>query len=141
MHFVDDVDLVARGDRGIGDRIDDLADVVDTRARGGVHLDDVDVPGLGDGHAGLAAPAGLDLAGRQIAAGAVQGAGDDPGRRRLAHSAHAGEQIGMGHPPRAQGVGERAHHRLLADEFGESLRPVLAREHPVGACGVSGHRP
>ena len=51
VNFVDDVDLVARADRGVADRVDDLADVVDAGVRGGVHLDHVDVPAFGDGAA------------------------------------------------------------------------------------------
>jgi hypothetical protein len=35
MHFVDNVDLVARRDRGVADRIDDLTDIVDAGVAGG----------------------------------------------------------------------------------------------------------
>src|SRR5690606_39974393 len=54
------LDLVARADRGIAHRLDDLADVVDPGVAGGVHLDHVDVPALGDGDAGLTDAARID---------------------------------------------------------------------------------
>ena len=54
VDFVDDVDFVARADRGVADRVDDLADVVDPGVRGGVHLDHVDVAPFGDRPAMLA---------------------------------------------------------------------------------------
>ena len=37
-----------------------------------------------------------------------------------------------------ESVGERAHHRLLADQVGEIRRPVFARQHAVGAGGFAG---
>ena len=43
VHFVDDVYLVARRDRGIAHALDDLADVVDAGARGGVHFLHIDI--------------------------------------------------------------------------------------------------
>ncbi len=45
VHFVEDVDLVARVDRRVAHRVVDLAHVVDAVVRGGVHLDHVDVRG------------------------------------------------------------------------------------------------
>ena len=40
-----------------------------------------------------------------------------------------------------EGIGERAHHRLLADEILEANRPVFSRQHPIrdgrGAAGAS----
>ena len=49
MDFVEDVDLVTGTDRGVADRIVDLAHVVDAVVGGGVHLQHVDVPALHDG--------------------------------------------------------------------------------------------
>ncbi len=48
VHFVDDVDLEARRDRLVADAVGQLADVVDAGARGGIHLDHVDMAVLGD---------------------------------------------------------------------------------------------
>ena len=71
----------------------------------------------------------VDLAGD----GVVEGAGEDAGGGRLADAAHAGEHVGLRDAAGAEGVGQRADHRLLADEVGEALRAVFAGEHPVGA--------
>ena len=54
VHFVDDVDLVARRNRGVAHPLDDVADVVDAGMRGGVHLDHVDMAAFHDGPAMLA---------------------------------------------------------------------------------------
>ncbi len=134
VHFVDDVDLVAGDRRLVAHRLDDLADVVDAGVGGGVHLDDVDVAALHDGGAVFAhlvhVDGGLiDLAGDRI----VERAGEDARRRGLADAAHAGEHIGLRDTPAVESVGEGAHHRLLADEIDEALRPVLAGKHPIGA--------
>ena len=80
------------------------------------------------GDAGLADPAGLDRRpALPVRPGAVQPLGDDPRRRGLADAAHAGQHEGMRDPVRLEGVAERAHHRLLADQVGEGLR--------AGTCG------
>jgi hypothetical protein len=46
----------------------------------------------------------------------------------------------MGQPVARNGVGQRAHHRLLPDQFGEGLRAVLAGQHAIGlaACRRAG---
>ena len=41
VDFVEDIDLVARLDRRVADALDDVADAVDARVGGGVHLDHV----------------------------------------------------------------------------------------------------
>ena len=62
----------------------------------------------------------------------VERAGKDAGGGGLADTAHAGEHVGLRDAAGAEGVGQRADHRLLADEVGEALRAVFAGEHPVG---------
>ena len=129
VHFVDDVDLVARRDRPVAHAVGQLADVVDAGARGRVHLDHVDMAVLGDGAAvARTAPHGLDRRpARAVGADAVERAGDDARGRRLADAAHAGEDEGMGDPPGGDRVRERAHHRLLPDQLGEAAA--------AGICG------
>ncbi len=137
VHFVDDVDLVARRDRAIAHALDQLAHVVDAGARGGVHFDHVDMAVLGDRLAVLADAARID--GRSAGAvrpDAVQRAGDDAGGRRLADAAHAGEHEGMGDAAGGDGVAQGAHHRFLADQGREIDRTILAGEDAVGKCGL-----
>ena len=139
VDFVDDVDLVARADRGIAHRLDDLADVVDAGVAGGIHLDDVDMAPLGDGDAGFADAAGIDGgAAGSVGADAVERLGDQPRSRGLADPAHAGHQKGMRQPVARDGVGQRADHGLLPDQLGKGLRAVFAREHAIGLRGRVG---
>ena len=139
VHFVDDVDLVTRRDRAVAHALDELADVVDPGAARGIHLDHVDVAVGGNREAVLACPARLDR-GSALAVGAdaVERLGDDARRRGLAHAAHAREDEGMREPAPLEGVGEGAHHRLLADEVGEAAGPVFARQYAIG-CGIAVH--
>ena len=48
VHFVEDVDFVARARRGVTDRIVDLAHVVDAVVGRGIHFEHVDVPAFHD---------------------------------------------------------------------------------------------
>ncbi len=97
VHFVDDVDLVARGCRGIAHAFDDLADIVDAGAGGRVHLLHIDMAAFGNGDAGLANTAGMDggFFARAIGPDAVERARDDAGGGGFAHAAHAGQHEGM----------------------------------------------
>ena len=70
----------------------------------------------------------VDFAGQGI----IEGARQNARRRRLADAAHAREDIGLVNAARGEGIGERAHHRLLADEVFEAHRPVFSRQHPIG---------
>src|SRR6201999_1875921 len=58
----------------------------------------------------------------------VERAGQQAGGGGLADPAHPGEHEGVSDTARGEGVGERAHHRFLADQVLEPPRPVLARQ-------------
>src|SRR6185437_13332519 len=68
---------------------------------------------------------------------AIERARQDAGGRGLADAAYAGEDEGMGDAAGRDGVGERAHHRLLADQLGEGSRAILAREHAIMGARLS----
>jgi len=139
VHFVDDIDLVARRNRRVPHRLDDLAHIVDASVRRGVHLDDVDMPPLGDRHARLAHAARIDRGTTgAVQADAVQRLGDQPCSRRFPDAAHTRHQECMCQPVALDRIAERAHHRVLPDKFRKSLRPVFAREDAVWLRG--GHR-
>src|SRR5579884_3301180 len=132
VNFVDDVDFVARADRGVAHRVDDLSDIIHPRMRSGVHLDDVDVPSLGNGAAWLAYIAGRDRrTALPVRADAVQGLCDQPRRRGFADPPDSGEKESMRDPAALDRVGESLHHRVLTDQLGKGLRAVLAREYAV----------
>ena len=100
---------------------------------GGVHLDHVDVPALGDRAARLADVARRDRrTALPVRADAVERLGDQPRGRGLADAADAGEQERMRDPPALDRIGERLHHRVLADQLGKGLRAVFAGEHAIG---------
>ena len=133
VHFVDDVDLVARAGGRIAHAVDDLADIVDAGARGRVHFQHVDVAAFGDGDAGLAYAAGMDgrLGALAVRPDAVERAGDDARGGGLSHAAHAGQHEGMGDAARGEGVGEGTDQRFLPDQPGEVLRPVFAGQNAI----------
>ena len=62
----------------------------------------------------------------------IEGAGQNARGRGLADAAHAGQQIGLMDAVEVEGVFQRAHHRLLADEVGEARGAIFAREHAIG---------
>ena len=136
VHFVDDIDLGAGGDRAVAGVLDDLAHVVDAGMRGGVHLDHVDMARLEDRLAMGAEFRHVD-AGRIDPAGqaVIEGAGQDARGRRLADAADAGEDIGLVDAAGGEGIGESADNRLLADQVLETLRPVFSRQHAIGRRG------
>ena len=138
VHFVDDVDFGPRHDRAVTGVVDDLADVVDARVRGGVHFEHVDMARVDDRLTVDAELLHMDR--RLIDRGPrvscrqfiVERARENAGGRRLADAAHAGQQIGLMNSVEIECVFERAHHRLLADQVYEGGRSIFARQHAIG---------
>ena len=138
VDLVDDVDLGARGRGPVAGAFDQLADVVDAGVAGGVHFEDIHVAVLVDGAAVLAFAARFD--GRPagaVGANAIERAGDDSRGGRLANPAHAGQHERVRQPPGSERIGEGAHHRLLADQFGKRLRSIGAGEDAVRTAGLA----
>ena len=142
VHFVEDVDLVARRHRRVADGVVDLAHIVDAVVRGGVHFQDV---GMAAFHDRLVVHAQRRHGDGRLRHGTVrqfviERARQNPRRRGLADAAHAGEDPGLRDAPRLEGVRDRAHHGVLADQVVEVRRPVLARQHAIagtfGGIGV-----
>ena len=127
VDFVDQVDLVAPACRQVLDVLEQLARVVDLRARGRVHLDQVHEAALVDLAAGAAFAAGR----RTDAAFAVQRPGEDARDRRLADAARAREQECMVDAPRVQGIRQGLAHVFLADQLGEVARAPFAGKDEV----------
>ncbi len=123
MHLVDDVDLPFAARRGIAYAADDLfTDVLDARAACGIELVDIGVVALGNGLAFLAGAVGLGSG----AVFAKQRLRKDSGRCRLARTARAAEQVGMGDLALLDGVLQRALDMLLAYDIGKRRRAVFA---------------
>ena len=60
VHFVDDVNFIARGYGGIAHRLNNLTHIVNASVACGIHFDDVNVPPFGDSNARLAHSARVD---------------------------------------------------------------------------------
>ena len=133
VYFVDDVDLVARRRRGIARALDDLANVVDAGAGGGIHFLHVDKARFGNRPAWLANAARID--GRRgalaVRSNAVEGAGDNARGGGLSHAAHAGQHEGVGDTAGGECVAQRADQGFLPDQPGEIGRAVFARQHTI----------
>ena len=67
---------------------------------------------------------------------AVERLGQDSGGRSLAHPAGPGEQIGVADAIGRDGVREGLRDVLLADQFGERLRPIPPGDDDVLRAGL-----
>ena len=137
VHFVEDIDLVARRHRRVADRLVDRAHVVDAVVRGRVHLDHVEMPALHDRLAMHAEHRHGNRRSRDRTVGqfVIERARQDARGRGLADAAHAGEHPGLRDAAALERVRDRAHHGVLADQVGEGRRPVFARKHAIGGAG------
>jgi len=61
----------------------------------------------------------------------IERAGENACRRGLADPAHPGEDPGLRDAPGLERIGDRANHRILADEISKGCRPVFARQHAI----------
>jgi len=92
-----------------------------------------DVPAFGNGDTRFAYAAGFDRRPTlPVRPNAVECFGDEPGSRRLADPAHAGQQKGVGQPIALDRIAQCLHHRVLADQLGEAPRPIFASQHTIG---------
>ena len=138
VDFVDDRDAEAVALRGVADRLDQLARVLDLAVGGAVDLVDVERVAAGeDLPAGRALAARMD--GRALLA--VQRPGQDAGGRGLSDAARPGQEIGGGGASLGDGVGESPRGRLLSDEVVEGARTPFSRKRDVhGFDGKPGGR-
>ena len=135
VDLVDDVDLLAarRAEGGPGHQV---AHGVDPVVGRGVELVDVERRAPGDLDARGADPARLAV----VQVGAVEGLGQDAGRRGLAGAPGAAEQVGVGHPAVADGVAQGEHDVVLAAYLGERRRTEAPVQGLVGDfLGRVGH--
>ena len=142
VHFVDDVDLVARAGRGIAHAIVDLTDVIDAGVRGGVHLQHIHVPAFHDRltmHAEHRHVDGRPFH-RAIGQFVVERTRQNARSGGLADAAHAGQHPGLRNPPSLERIGQRPHHGVLADQMVEAAGAIFAGQHPIGCRRGSGRR-
>ncbi len=137
VHLVDQVHLEATARGRVLRVLDHLAHVVHTGIAGGVDLQQIDKAALVHRRAHRARAARVG----RLPALAIQRLGEDACDGGLADATGAGKQVGVMHAPTVERVGERAHHVLLPDQFGELARSPLACEYlirhsvpPWGEC-------
>ena len=118
VDFVDDVDPIGAPERRKFDVFTKFPDVVHAGIRGAVDLDDVNRVAARNFQTTLALPA--RLRGRTFFA--IQRLGQDTRGRGLAHAAHAGEEIRMGHLLAEDRVPQRLHDVRLPDQLFECAR-------------------
>jgi hypothetical protein len=88
---------------------------------------------FGNGAAGLANIAWADRrAAGAVRADAIQRLGDQARGGGFPDAANARHQKGVGEPVATDRVAERLHHRILADQLVEALRPIFAGEDAIG---------
>jgi protein tyrosine phosphatase (PTP) superfamily phosphohydrolase (DUF442 family) len=98
------------------------------------------VPALHDRHAMLALATRLGRrAAGAIRADTVHPLGDDPRGGGFAGATDARHDEGLRDPVGGKGILERADHRILPDQIGKCLRPILSGENLIWFGGGFGH--
>ncbi len=137
VHLVDHIDLEARIARRIDRLFQQLGHLVHATVGCRIHLDVVDETAGVDRAASLALSAWLggDPA-LPVRPGAIERLGQDARQRGLADPARAREQISVVQPLRAQGMGQRTDHVLLANQRFEVPGTVFAGEDLIGHATI-----
>ena len=123
VRLVDDVDLVAPGDRGVEGALAKIAGVIDAAVAGRVDLDHVDRAGPRRRQRDARVADAARVRGRPVHA--VQRAGEDAGARRLTAAARAAEQVSVVDTATAQRLPQRLGDVILPEDFGEGGGAVL----------------
>ena len=131
VHLVDEIHLVASARWRVLHIVEQLAGVLDLRARGSIHFDQIDEATFGNLHAARTYAARL----RANALFAVQTARQDPGDRCLADASRPGEQICVVKAVGFKGVDKRAQHMFLTHHRRETIRAPFPREYFVSHTG------
>ena len=133
MHLVNNIDFEARRAGRIAHIIDNLANIANAGARGGVHLNHINMGAVHNGGA-MRAVLSQRHAGRVHGLGLIiQGACQNPRRGGFADPAHTGQHKAMRDASAVKCIGQGLHHRLLADEVVKIARPIFPRQHLIAA--------
>ena len=135
VHFVDDIDLVARRDGRITHPLVDRAHIVNAGMRGRIHFQHVDMARFDDGAAMHAlAWHGDGRPAFALERLVIEATRQNTRRGGFADPAHARQNPCLRNPSRRKGIGQGLHHGILPDQILEALRAVFARQNPIG-CG------
>jgi len=134
VYLVDDVDLVAAAGGHHPDIVPNIADVIHAVVGCPVNLNNINVVARADGNAVIALIAWA-YRGR-IAAGTVEGLGENAGRGGLADAPGTDKQEGMMNTPALYGIGQGPGDMVLSHHFVKGLgTPFSCYRHVLG----SGH--
>ena len=124
MDLIDDEDPVLAWRRCVTNRLVELAHVIHTSSAG--RIDFLHIGGVSRNN--LATRGTLVARCLSRAGIAVEAAGNDPGERRLAGAARAGQQKGMRKAPRTNGIAQGLCDVLLPGDLIEVLRSPLSSD-------------
>ena len=127
MHFVDDIDFIARRIRRKHHFVFDLAHVVDARVRRAVYFDNVETRAFRDFRTMRAGAARS----RRRPVFAVERFCEDARRRRFAAAARTGKQIRMSDLMRRDRIFQSFRNKFLPDQIGKLLRSPTRRRNFV----------
>ncbi|OEZ64813.1 hypothetical protein JAB2_39240 [Janthinobacterium sp. HH100] len=137
VHLIDHIDLEARIAGRVDGLLEQLRHFIDATVRRRIHLYIVDKASRVDRRARFAHAARLGRdAARAVGADAIERFGQDARQGRLADAARAREQVGVMQSAAVQGMRERAHDVLLADERLEILGAVFTGEDLIGHAEI-----
>ena len=126
VRFVENVDLEAVARWAVAGRVAQFADLVDPAVGGGVDFDHVDRVARANFGAGLAHSARFSR--RLRSRPAVQSHGQDAGDGRLSDSPMPAEDVAVGDALLRNRILQGARDVFLADNVGEFLRTIFARQ-------------
>ena len=135
VDLVHDVHLVAPGRGPVVRGVCQAPHIVDPGVTRAVDLQDVEMAFSERVPARRALAAGTDR--RLVATLAIQPAGDDARRCRLAHAAHTDKEERVRDPPLLECVGQGLYQDLLPEQVVECGRPVFPRQNPVRGGGFT----
>jgi len=131
VHFVNDVDLVARRYGRVAHAVEQLAHVRNTSPGSRVEFQHIRVIPCHDRRAEVARR--IEIHARRVVAVAriVERARQQPRRRGLADAAHAGQHEGVRHATGLKRILQRPNHGFLANQIRKQARTVLARKYLI----------
>ncbi len=133
MHFVEDIDLVARTHRRVTDGIVDLTYVLDTVVRGRVHFQYVGMAAFNDRLAMDAHHRHIDgrFLHRTVRQFVIERTCKDACGGGLSDAAHAGEDPSLRDASTLECIRDGPHHGVLANKIVKACRPVFSREYAI----------
>ena len=127
MNLIDNVDFKTATRRCEANVVSEFSDLINAVIAGAVDFEYVEADALRNLSARIADSARVD----GWAMNAVQGLGQDPGRRSFTSTARADKEVGVRNPSALNRVFQGLNDVILAQNVVEYLGPIFSREHLV----------